>query len=44
MEVGVLRKFRGLLVLECENILGEGWGVFLRFIRFVVGDGSQISF
>jgi len=43
MEVGVLRKLRGLLMLECGNIVGGG-GNGLKLTRFEVGNGSQISF
>jgi hypothetical protein len=37
------RKLRGLLVGVWKHVRRR-WGVFSRFIRFEVGDGSHISF
>jgi hypothetical protein len=41
---GILRKWRGLLVLECGNIFGGGGVFFSSYLSFDVGDGSFISF
>lgn len=44
MEVGVLRRWWDPLGLEYENILGMGGEFFSRFVRYEVGDGTQIRF